>query len=93
MLYYFYDLSEWALKQGWDNDFFKGLNVFSYITFRAICAAATAFLISIIFGNWVIRKLISLKFGQPIRSKEEVHESLRVVGAFQHPVLGGNRFL
>jgi phospho-N-acetylmuramoyl-pentapeptide-transferase len=90
MLYYLYDLSEWALKQGWNNDFIKGLNVFSYITFRAICAAATAFLISIIFGNWVIRKLISLKFGQPIRSKEEVHKLFELHGAKKGtPTMGG----
>jgi hypothetical protein len=44
MLYYLYELGEWARKAGHDSDFFKALNVFSYITFRAICAAATAFL-------------------------------------------------
>ena len=68
MLYYLYELSEWALKNGRGDEFFKALNVFQYITFRSICAAATSFLISILFGGWVIRKLISLKFGQPIRS-------------------------
>ena len=73
MLFYLYELGEWARKAGYESDFFKALNVFSYITFRAICAAATAFLISIIFGNWTIRRLISLKFGQPIRTKEEVN--------------------
>ncbi|PTX95363.1 phospho-N-acetylmuramoyl-pentapeptide-transferase [Spartobacteria bacterium LR76] len=90
MLSYLANLSEWALKSGHDSDFFKALNVFSYITFRAICAAATAFLISIICGNWVIRKLISLKFGQPVRSKEEVHKLYELHGAKKGtPTMGG----
>lgn len=90
MLSYLYDLSEWARQSGHDSDFFKALNVFNYITFRAICAAATAFLLSIIFGNWVIRKLISLKFGQPIRTKEEVHKLFELHGAKKGtPTMGG----
>ncbi|MCX6970068.1 MAG: phospho-N-acetylmuramoyl-pentapeptide-transferase [Verrucomicrobia bacterium] len=90
MLYYLSDLSAWAQAQGIDNDFFKAFNVFSYITFRAICAGITAFLISLIFGNWVIRKLISLKLGQPIRSKEEVHKLFELHGAkMGTPTMGG----
>jgi phospho-N-acetylmuramoyl-pentapeptide-transferase len=90
MLYYLYEVSEWARKAGYDSDFFKALNVFSYITFRSICAAATAFLISIIFGNWTIRKLISLKFGQPIRTKEEVNKLFELHGAKKGtPTMGG----
>jgi len=73
-----------------DSDFFKAFNVFSYITFRAICAGITAFLISIVFGNWVIRKLISMKFGQPIRSKEEVHKLFELHGSKKGtPTMGG----
>ncbi|CAN5807184.1 phospho-N-acetylmuramoyl-pentapeptide-transferase [soil metagenome] len=90
MLYYLYNLSDWAEKAGWTSDFFKAMNVFYYTTFRAICAASTAFLISIIFGNWVIRKLISLKFGQPIRTKEEVHKLFELHGAKKGtPTMGG----
>jgi len=90
MLYYLNTLGEWAIKNGHDSDFFKALNVFSYITFRSICAAATAFLLSIIFGNVVIRKLISLKFGQPIRTKEEVHKLFELHGAKKGtPTMGG----
>jgi phospho-N-acetylmuramoyl-pentapeptide-transferase len=90
MLYYLYELGEWARKAGHDSDFFKALNVFSYITFRAICAAATAFLISIIFGSWTIRQLISLKFGQPIRTKEEVNKLFELHGAKKGtPTMGG----
>lgn len=90
MLYYIYEISEWAHKSGYDNGFFSALNVFQYITFRAVCAAATAFLLSIIFGNVVIRKLISLKFGQPIRTKEEVHQLFELHGAKKGtPTMGG----
>jgi phospho-N-acetylmuramoyl-pentapeptide-transferase len=90
MLYYLYELGEWARKAGYESDFLKALNVFSYITFRAICAAATAFLISIIFGSWTIRQLISLKFGQPIRSKEEVNKLFELHGAKKGtPTMGG----
>ncbi|HET7239301.1 MAG TPA: phospho-N-acetylmuramoyl-pentapeptide-transferase [Terrimicrobiaceae bacterium] len=90
MLYYLYEFGESARKAGYDSDFFKALNVFSYITFRAICAAATAFLISIIFGTWTIRRLISLKFGQPIRTKEEVDKLFELHGAKKGtPTMGG----
>ena len=50
------------------SDRFKGFNVFYYVTFRAVMAAITAFALSLLFGNYIIRKLISLKIGQPIRS-------------------------
>ena len=90
MLYYLYELGEWARKAGYESDFFKALNVFSYITFRSICAASTAFLISIVFGNWTIRRLISLKFGQPIRTKDEVDKLFELHGAKKGtPTMGG----
>ncbi len=90
MLYYLSELSDWAKAQGMDSDFLKALNVFSYITFRAICAGITAFLISLVFGNWLIRKLIALKFGQPIRSKEEVNKLFELHGAKKGtPTMGG----
>ena len=43
------------------------LRVFQYITFRAVMAAMTALLIGLAAGPWVIRRLTSLKIGQPIR--------------------------
>ena len=42
-------------------------NVFNYITLRAVLAALTALLISFIVGPWMIRKLTTLKVGQPVR--------------------------
>lgn len=90
MLYYLYELSESLLRAGINNDLVKALNVFQYITFRSICAAVTAFLLCLLFGNRVIRKLISLKFGQPIRTKEEVNKLFELHGAKKGtPTMGG----
>ena len=90
MLYYLSELSDWAAQQGISNDLLKALNVFSYITFRAICAGITAFLISVVFGNFVLRKLISLKFGQPIRTAAEVHKLHELHGSKKGtPTMGG----
>ncbi len=48
-------------------DLFGPLRVFEYVTPRAGAACVTAFLISMVLGNWVILKLTELKIGQPIR--------------------------
>lgn len=71
-------------------DFVKAINVFQYITFRAVAAATTSFLICLICGNWIIRKLTLLKMGQPIRSKEEVHKLADLhSGKRGTPTMGG----
>jgi phospho-N-acetylmuramoyl-pentapeptide-transferase len=44
------------------------LNVFRYITFRAVGACATALLLGLVFGPWVINRLTALKIGQAVRS-------------------------
>ena len=88
MLYYLYYLSEPG--KGFDAEIFKAFNVFQYITFRAVAAGVTAFVISLVFGNWVIRRLISLKLGQPIRSQEEVHRLHELHGSKAGtPTMGG----
>ncbi|WP_048440218.1 phospho-N-acetylmuramoyl-pentapeptide-transferase [Caenimonas sp. SL110] len=46
---------------------FGYLRVIQYLTFRAVMAAMTALLIGLIAGPWVIRRLTSLKIGQPVR--------------------------
>lgn len=75
----------WRLR-----DHFSALNVFQYQTFRAVAAAVTSFLLCILFGNLVIRKLISLKVGQPIRTKEEVHKLSELHGGKRGtPTMGG----
>lgn len=46
---------------------FSFFNVFRYITFRTIFAAITALVISLIFGQWMIKKLQEMQIGQQIR--------------------------
>ena len=43
------------------------LNVTQYITFRTAAASLTAFLISLVVGPWMIRKLREFQIGQVIR--------------------------
>ncbi|MFH0953046.1 MAG: phospho-N-acetylmuramoyl-pentapeptide-transferase [Verrucomicrobiota bacterium] len=52
--------------------YFSPLRIFQYITVRALAGAATAFLISVLLGPWVIRKLREFKIGQQVRSNGEV---------------------
>ncbi len=74
MMYYLHLLSD---RSG---EFWNAFNVFQYITFRSVGAAVTAFLLSLSFGQRVIRKLISLKVGQPIRTAEEVNKLFELHG-------------
>ncbi len=80
MMYFLHHLS----------DRFIGFNVFLYVTFRAIAAAVTAFLLTLMFGNFIIRILIALKLGQPIRGAAEVHRLAELHGGKQGtPTMGG----
>ena len=84
MMYYLYKLSETG------PEWLHGFNVFQYITFRAIAAAMTSFLLCILLGHWVIRRLISLKLGQPIRTADEVHNMFELHGKKAvPPTMGG----
>ena len=49
---------------GWE--LFFGFNVFKYITFRAAMGSVTAFLLCILVGPWLIKKLAQLKIGENI---------------------------
>ena len=72
------------------SDEFGPFNVFSYVTFRAVAAAVTAFGLSLLSGNFVIRKLVSLKVGQPIRTAEEVRRLAELHGPKAGtPTMGG----
>ncbi len=85
MLYYLHQLSDGATS-----DFLKAFNVFQYITFRSVFAALTAFVLSLLLGNYTIRKLLSLKLGQPIRSAEEVNKLFDLHGKKAGtPTMGG----
>lgn len=68
----------------------KLTNVLQYQTFRSIAALVMAFAISVLFGDWVIRKLISLKIGQPVRTREEVNRLFELHGKKAGtPTMGG----
>ena len=74
---------------GWAHTF-SFLNLFQYVTFRAATAGLLAFVISILIGPRIIRKLISLKVGQPIRTAEEVHKLAELHGGkIGTPTMGG----
>jgi phospho-N-acetylmuramoyl-pentapeptide-transferase len=80
MMYFLHRLSEHV----------GGFNVFFYVTFRAVAAAITAFVLSLLFGNWVIRVLTALKLGQPIRQASEVHRLAELHGVKAGtPTMGG----
>ena len=65
-------------------------NLFQYPTFRAASAGLTAFIITVMIGPRVIRKLISLKVGQPIRTAAEVHKLAELHGGkLGTPTMGG----
>jgi phospho-N-acetylmuramoyl-pentapeptide-transferase len=88
-----------ALYDFWLNAYERGdawavtcrfLNLFQYITFRAACAGLLAFVLSLVIGPRVIRKLISLKVNQPIRTAEEVHKLAELQGGkIGTPTMGG----
>ncbi len=66
------------------------LNIFKYLTVRAALACLFAFGLSLWAGPRVIRRLISLKVGQPIRTAEEVHKLHELHGAKAGtPTMGG----
>lgn len=88
MLYYLHLLS--GQGTGVDTGLLKGLNVFQYITFRSLAAGITAFILCLLLGKLVIRRLISLKLGQPIRTQEEVNRLHELHGAKAGtPTMGG----
>ncbi len=96
MLYWIYELWREAFDaenarnvEGWAHTL-SFLNLLKYITFRAALACLLAFLLSLLFGMRVIRRLISLKVGQPIRSAEEVHKLAELHGGkVGTPTMGG----
>jgi len=76
-------------SEGWAHTF-SFLNLFQYVTFRAATAGLLAFAISLLIGPRIIRKLISLKVGQPIRTAEEVHKLAELHGGkIGTPTMGG----
>ena len=52
----------------WLTQYYSAFNVFSYLTMRAILAALTALVISLLVGPPMIRKLAEHQVGQRVRS-------------------------
>lgn len=91
MLYWIYEywLKEFKAGSGWA-DTMSFLRLFGYVTVRAGLACVMTFVLSLAYGPWVIRKLVSLKVGQPIRSAEEVHKLNELHGGKAGtPTMGG----
>jgi phospho-N-acetylmuramoyl-pentapeptide-transferase len=87
MLYWLYQLTEHSTDSGL---LIKLCNVFKYQTFRATAAGILSFLFVVLTGEWVIRKLLSLKMGQPVRTAEEVHKLYELHGQKAGtPTMGG----
>lgn len=78
----FYYLSQWT-------EWFSPLRIFRYITFRALCGAGTAFVISLLVGPWMIEMLRRFKIGQYVR-KDEAPPLYELHGKKQGtPTMGG----
>src|SRR5580658_7535435 len=78
----FYYLSEYK-------DLFSPLRVFQYTTFRAVCAALTSLLLCISLGPWLIRRLVEMKFQQPVRGEDDLRELAQTHGKKACPTMGG----
>ena len=57
------ELARWL-----SDEHFRAFGVIEYITLRAVLACATALVIGLMAGPWVIRRLTELKIGQAVRS-------------------------
>lgn len=71
------------------HEIISALNIFRYITFRAGMAALTSFIISLIFGPLLIKKLTKLKVGEKTKKEDslkldELHRSKQ-----DTPTMGG----
>lgn len=68
---------------------FSVLNVFKYITFRAIMAALTAFILTLVFGPLVIRKLKERMVGEHIKKGDSDKLDSMHSGKQGTPTMGG----
>jgi phospho-N-acetylmuramoyl-pentapeptide-transferase len=66
---------------------FSPLRIFRYITFRSVLAAGTAFILSLIIGPWLVKKLQSVNFSE---QQEDVRvQGLHGSGKVGTPTMGG----
>jgi len=92
MMYWIYQMVvENGLSDSWLGKF---TNLFQYLTFRAGVACVIAYTLGVVFGERVIRWLVSLKVGQPIRSLEDLNKLHETHGKKAGtPTMGGVLFL
>jgi phospho-N-acetylmuramoyl-pentapeptide-transferase len=83
-----YALYEWwrDLQDPTWKDALSPLRILGYVTFRAMAGASTAFLLSLLLGPRVIRWLLELKIGQPVRDDEVLRMQRKKAGT---PTMGG----
>lgn len=91
MLYWIHQIWKKAEESGSDwAETFSFLRILGYISVRAGLATMIAFLLTLLIGERVIRKLISMKVGQPLRTAEEVHKLAELHGGKAGtPTMGG----
>lgn len=68
--------------------YISALNVFGYVSFRAFMGAGTAFVLSLLMGRWMIRRLKAAGIGQVVRQGKE----MEVIGHGKKsgtPTMGG----
>lgn len=71
-------------------DIFFGFNVFKYITFRAAAAAVSAFLISLLIGPSLIKRISNLKIKEVVRPEQSCPSIYRFHQQKQGtPTMGG----
>ncbi len=71
-------------------DLLPGLGALRFITFRALCAALTSFLVCLVLGPPVIRWLRMQKMGENIRTdSNRLNEILHGAGKVGTPTMGG----
>lgn len=91
MLYWIYEIWSGANEAGaeWAHGL-RFLNLLQYISVRAGLAILLSFALTLTLGPRIIRKLISLKVGQPIRTADEVHKLAELHGQKAGtPTMGG----
>ncbi len=71
------------------HEIFSILNIFRYITFRSAGAALTAFIISLIFGPILIKRLQKLKIGENVRVEESKRLHELQANKQDTPTMGG----
>ncbi len=67
---------------------FTPLNIFRYVTFRAVMGAGTSFVLSLMLGRWMIGKLRAYKIGQIVRQDPEL-AVINHLGKKGTPTMGG----